>query len=131
MMELVIIVWMFGVDKLDVLLERRTGENIPKAVKYICMGFIPAFISVMMILNMVGEFSEETSLKRNWSWGITFGGRMLFVVPICVGLFTGLIKRNDTLISIYTLIEEQYGIEFNNKGYFDHTYVDKKSGKTD
>lgn len=57
LMELIFIGYLFGIDKLDVLLERRTGERIPKAVKYICMGFIPVFTSLMIILNLINEFS--------------------------------------------------------------------------
>jgi len=130
-MELIFIGWMFGIDKLDILLERRTGENIPKVVKYICMYFIPVFTFLMMILNLSNEFSEEKAKARNWNWIITFLGRMLFVIPILIGLFLGSIKRYPATISVYTLIEEQYGIEFNCKGYFDHTFTEKKSLKND
>jgi len=124
LMELIFFGWLFGMDKLNVLLEIRTGETIPVFVRYVIKYFIPIFTIAMIIINLIGEFSTETSNKRNWPGIITTLGRMLFVVPILCG-FMGLIPalRYKRTKDIYDLIEEQYGIRFNCNGYFDHSYV--------
>jgi len=124
LMELILVGWMFGIDKLDILLQKRTGENIPQIVKYICMGFIPIFTSIMIILNLIGEFSAAKATARDWPWWITTLGRSLFVVPICLGLFLGSCKNYGARKDIYDLIEKQYGIRFNNANYMDKTYVE-------
>jgi len=110
LMELIFIGYMFGIDKLDILLEMQTGERIPKIVKWICMTFIPVFTSLMIVLNLIGEFSAEKAAARNWDWWVTTLGRMLFIIPMCIGLFLGSIKKYPAQVSIYVLIEKQYGI---------------------
>jgi len=123
LMELIFFGWLFGIDKLSVLLERRTGESIPVFVRWVVKLFIPLFTIAMIIINLVGEFSNEKSINRNWPWWITTLGRMLFLVPIGCG-FMGIIPalRYKGIKDIYVLIEEQYGIRFNCNGYFDHTF---------
>ena len=124
-MELLFFGWFFGMDKLNVLLEKRTGETIPVFVRWVIKVFIPIFTIAMIIINLIGEFSDETSKKRNWPGIITTLGRLLFIIPILCG-FMGVIPafRYKKTISIYDLIEEQYGIRFNCNGYADHTYVE-------
>lgn len=128
LMELIFFGWFFGLDKFDVLLKRRTGESIPVFIKWIVKIFIPIFTSAMIIINLIGEFSEETSLKRNWPWWVTTLGRLLFIVPIC-SAFIGVIPafRYKKTIDVYDLIEEQYGIRFNCNGFFDDTYIETRT----
>lgn len=125
LMELIFLAWVFGMDKYDVLLKRRTGESIPWAVKWVIRVFIPLFTTAMIIINLVGEFSHETSVKRDWPGWITTLGRLLFIVPILCA-FIGFIPacRYKKTISVYDLIEEQYGIRFNCNGFFDDTYIE-------
>lgn len=131
LMELIFFGWLFGIDKLDVLLYRRTGEHIPVFVRWIVKVFIPIFTIAMIIINLIGEFSAAKAEARNWEWWVTTLGRLLFIIPILLG-FMGLVPafQYKATRNIYDLIEEQYGIRFNNNGYMDHSYVEvpKKAG---
>ena len=126
LMELIFFGWVFGIDKLSILLEERTGEVIPIFVRWVIKVFIPLFTTLMIILNLVSEFSAAKAKARNWEWWVTTLGRLLFIIPIGIGLFAGFIRKYSGTKSIYILIEEQYGIKFNHAGLNDHTYT--KSG---
>jgi len=130
LMELIFFGWLFGIDKLDVLLQKRTGENIPVFVRWVIKIFIPIFTIIMIIINLIGEFSEKKSIERGWPGWITGLGRLLFVIPILCG-FMGIIPafRYKKTINIYDLIEKQYGIRFNCNGYMDHSYVEVNAPK--
>jgi len=118
LMELIFFGWLFGIDKLSVLLEIRTGESIPVFVRWVVKVFIPIFTIIMIIINLIGEFSEATANSRGQLTAagkpnsgyrpgfITFLGRLLFIIPILCG-FMGLVPafRYKKTINIYDLIE--------------------------
>ncbi len=65
---------------------------------------------------------EDAGLKTFIQWM----GRMLYIVPL-LAIPLGAVFRISSP-KIYDLIEEQYGIRFNNKKWDDHSYV--KNGVT-
>lgn len=91
-------------------------------VKLCVKFFIPIFTTINIILYFIGEFSDATAKKRDWPTGITWLGRMLWIIPI-ISAFCGNIPKfcPDTK-SIYDLIEEQHGIRFNATKFGDHTH---------
>lgn len=113
LMELVFFGWLFGIDKLDVLMQKRTGESIPVFVRWVIKIFIPVFTLIMIVINLIGEFSSAkaearakvgtSSYQPGW---ITTLGRLLFIIPILCG-FMGVIPflRYKKTINIYDLIE--------------------------
>lgn len=89
-MECIVIGWVFGIEKLSIIANRTTGESIPVFTMLLVKFFIPVFTFINMILFFIGEFSEETAINRNWPTGLTWLGRMLWIVPILcafVGFF--------------------------------------------
>jgi len=93
--ELILIPWIFGMDKLNVLLNQRTGETIPKFVVIFVKFIIPVFIIVIYILNIVKEFSKDGDDERVWSYGILWLARLLFLVPM-LAILAGYFKRIET-----------------------------------
>jgi hypothetical protein len=72
----------------------------------------------------ISEFSASTAKDRNWSTGITWLGRLLWIIPILSG-FVGLINHPMTrpeAVNIYDLIEEQHGIRFTASKFGDHEH---------
>ena len=56
MSELVFIGFLFGLDKLEILMKLRTGEKIPTFVKLFFKLVIPIFICTIYVLACVYEF---------------------------------------------------------------------------
>jgi SNF family Na+-dependent transporter len=87
--ECILIAWVFGIDKLDVLLQKECQEAIPQFVKFCVKFFIPIFTTINIILYFIVEFSADTAKGRNWPTGLTWLGRMMWVIPILTA-FIGL-----------------------------------------
>jgi len=90
-MECIVIGWIFGIEKLSIIAYRTTGEKIPKVVMMLVKFFIPLFTFINVILYFATEFTDKKAKARNWSTGITWLGRMLWIVPICLA-FIGTCK---------------------------------------
>lgn len=56
LMELALVPWIFGMGRLNTLMELRTGETIPKWVVILIKFFIPVFIFAIFIISWVTEF---------------------------------------------------------------------------
>jgi len=83
----------------------RTGETMPKFVIYFIKFFIPLFIFVIFIITWISEFSENEGRKKNgWTVGITWAGRLIWIVPLLL-IVGGYFKRIESE-DIYTLIEK-------------------------
>lgn len=82
--------------------------------------FIPIFTFINIVLYFIGEFSEKKAKSRGWPTGITWLGRMLWIVPIGLA-FIGVCKQY-AMDNIYDLVEKQHGIRFNATKIGDHTY---------
>lgn len=122
--ECILIAWWFGIEKLDVLLKKECDENIPLPVKLCVKFFIPIFTTINIILYFVTEFSAATAKSRGWPTGITWLGRMLWVIPI-LSAFVGFIpKLQINSPTVYELIEEQHGIKFNATKFGDHSVAE-------
>lgn len=120
--ELLFIPWLFGVDKLEVLMLERTGEKIPAFAKIAIKTIVPAFILMMFVLSWIYEFSPSTQETRNWPTGILWLGRLIWIVPFFL-VPLGHIWQIECP-NIYDLIEEQYGIRFNQDGSHHRTKPD-------
>jgi len=121
LLECIFFAWVFGVDKLDILLQKSNGEYIPTPVKWIVKWFLPVFTSIMLYLAFKGEQAGIAAEKGGKKTFITWLGRLTYIIPLLAiplgAVFT--IKTPD----IYDLIDEQYGIRFNNKFWNDHSYT--------
>lgn len=60
-------------------------------------------------------------MKRNWGAGLTWLGRMLWIVPIGLA-FIGLCWRPKDLDDVYDLVEKQHDIKFNHTRIGDHSF---------
>lgn len=125
-LQLIIIPWMFGMDKLQVLLTERTGEKMPMAFVWMVKTFCPFIVFVVFILTFVGDFSSDTAASRleknGWTPGITWAGRLMWIIPLVI-IGVGACFPIQTE-NIYDLIEKQYGIKFAEDGT--HTKVAPK-----
>lgn len=90
--ECILIAWWFGIEKLDVLLQKECNERIPMFVKLCIKFFIPIFTTVNIIMYFISEFSAAKAKSRGWPVGITWLGRMLWVIPI-ISAFCGFIPK--------------------------------------
>ena len=88
MCELVFIGFLFGLDKLEILMILRTGERIPKFVKFFFKIIIPIFIFVIYVLGWVSEFQYKSGKMEpypegmGWTRGILWAGRLLWILPM-------------------------------------------------
>ena len=123
--ELAFIPWIFGLEKLSVLMKIRTGEEMPKFVVFFIKYFIPVFIFIIFVISWINEFStNEGRVKNGWTPGVTWLGRLIWIVPLLI-IAVGWFKRIKTE-EIYDLIEKQYGIRFNPDG----SYTESKGAKS-
>jgi len=125
-MECIVIGWIFGIEKLSIIAKRTTGEDIPKVVIYLVKFFIPAFTMLNVILYFMTEFSAKKAKARGWGPGITWLGRLLWIVPIGLA-FIGTCVKNIKMDDVYDLVEKQHGIRFNNEKMGDHSFEEKGS----
>ena len=117
-------------DKLAVLLKIRTGETIPKFVVIFIKFVIPCFIFIVFIMSWINEFSQNDGRDSDgWTGGITWAGRLLWIVPILI-IFAGYFKPIETE-EIYDLIEKQYGIKFAADGSHSQVQQAPMTGKDD
>ena len=90
LVELALIPWVFGMDKLNILLKERTGETIPKFVIIFVKYVIPVYVLAIYILSIVDEFKKDGADEKTMPYGFIWLGRLLFIVPmltIVVGYF--------------------------------------------
>jgi len=64
---------------------------------------------------LISEFSKKKAESRNWPTGLTWLGRLLWIVPIgCAFIgFCGIVPKK--MDSVWDLIEKQHNMEFTNK----------------
>jgi len=88
--------------------------------------FIPLFTTINIILYFIGEFSEAKAKSRNWPTGLTWLGRLLWIIPILCA-FLGFLGEKGQIkcADVYDLVEKQHGIRFNNSKIGDHTFEEK------
>jgi len=122
LIECIFFAWLFGVDKLEVLLKKQNGEYIPTPVKWIVKWFLPIFTIIMIHLSLKGELEAIGKEKGGYATFIQWMGRMLYIVPL-LAIPLGAVFRIQTP-HVYDLIDEQYGIRFNNKKWDDHSYTE-------
>lgn len=130
LLEVIMIPWIFGIDRLEVLMQERTGESIPKVAKFAMRWLVPAFIFAIFILAWVTEFSTAKAEARGWPGWITALGRLIWAAPI-ISVVIGWYYPMRDCKTIYQLIEEQYGIKFNPYGEeneYERVGVAKKDG---
>jgi len=81
---------------------------------------IPSLTIINVIFYFIGEFSDKTAKSRGWGPGITWLGRLLWIIPIGLAFIGTCV--NVKMADIYVLVEKQHGIKFNNTRMGDHTY---------
>ena len=118
LMELTLLPWVFGMGRINTLMELRTGEKVGTFVTVMIKFFIPAFIFAIFIISWVTEFQYSASKEADgWTTGITWAGRMIMFIPMLIvpiGYFFRIECPN-----IDDIIAEQYGIKCNRDGSFD------------
>jgi len=119
-MEVILVVWVFGIDRLNTLMKLRTGETMPKFITYVVKFFIPVFVTVIFLFLLVSEFKESTRLDREkdgWNTGLTWLGRMIMFIPMLmvpIGFFLRL-----PCVNIEDVVLQQYGVKVNKDGTYD------------
>ena len=95
--ELILIPWVFGIDKLAALLEVRTKEVMPKFVKIFVKFVIPVYIIAIYILSWVKEFQKDSKSEEDngMPYGFLWLGRLLFILPMLT-IVVGYFKRIET-----------------------------------
>jgi len=114
--ELILIPWVFGIDKLAVLLEERTKEVMPKFVKIFVKYVITVYIIAIYILSWVKEFMKDsnTDEENEMPYAFLWLGRLLFILPMLT-IVAGYFKRIESP-NIYDLVEHQFGIKWDANG---------------
>mmetsp|Transcript_25457 Transcript_25457/g.39246 ORF Transcript_25457/g.39246 Transcript_25457/m.39246 type:complete len:335 (-) Transcript_25457:197-1201(-) len=64
--ETALITFVLGLDRLDVLIERSTGERLPKAIKLCVKYFSLPLMTIMMGIGLYNEFSGD-GLTPRWT----------------------------------------------------------------
>lgn len=105
-MECIVIGWIFGIEKLSIIAEKCTQEKIPMFTMLLVKFLIPFLTSINIILYFIGEFSAAKAEARKWPVGITWLGRLLWIVPIILA-FIGFAWA-PKLGNVYDLIEQQH-----------------------
>lgn len=114
MCELVFFGFLFGLDNLETLMKLRTGESIPKFVKFFFKIVIPIFIFIVYVLAWVAEFQyQQSRVDARWNAGILWAGRLLWIVPMLL-VPLGMWKQYPC-DDIHDLVERQYGIRLDPK----------------
>jgi hypothetical protein len=88
MLEIVVIVYILGIDKLDALMQRRTGEKFPKWAKISVKFITPILVGFLLISSLINEFKADYEGTPYWA---KFLSRFLIFFPIAC-CFIGLIK---------------------------------------
>ena len=123
LLECIFFAWLLGVDKLEVLLGIQNGEYIPVPVKWVTKWFLPIFTVFMIHLNIKGEQTSIGKEPAGYATFLRWMGRMLYIAPLIAIPLGNVFKIQ--IPGVYDLIEEQYGIRFQNKKWNDHSYIDK------
>jgi len=129
-LQTIFIPFLFGIDKLSELVFIRTQQRIPKFFVFIIKTFVPVFGFIMLHFSYTGEFSMGTYTARtgyekiDGKWvipdtytgprmtdGHLWGFRLLIIIPGLIAVVCMFIPL-DGLKDIHVLIEEQYGIVF-------------------
>ena len=112
LLQLWLVPWYFGLEKLEVLMQERTGEKFPIFIKFCAKFFIPAFVFLIFIITWINEFkySEDKSKNLGLYWLL----RLMMLLP-CILYPIGWFKRIPT-DNIYDIIKKDYGITFNADG---------------
>jgi len=128
LVELYLIPWHFGLDKLSRLMEERTGEKLPKWTYFFIKFLIPAFIFLLFVLTWIAEFSQNDGREAaGWTAGHAWGGRMIMFIPLLI-VALGAWKQCECT-SIYDAIKDQYGLEFNADGTITKVGAEQKDAE--
>ena len=112
MCELAFIPFLFGLDKLNILMKIKTKEEMPKFVYIFIKYVIPIFIFIVYVIAWIYEFQYQSGRDdAGWTPGILWAGRLLWIVPLLIIPF-GMWKPLPAHKGIDELVREQYGIEF-------------------
>ena len=117
LLELYLIPWVFGIERLAALLKQRTGEVMPKFVKIFIKYIIPLYIIAVYILSWVKEFMKDAKSDEDngYPYLYIWLGRLLFIIPMLF-IVAGNFKRIDTP-NIDDLVKKQYdGLEVDKDG---------------
>ena len=81
-LECIFFAWLFGVEKLEVLLKEQNGEYIPTPVKWVVKWFLPIFTIGMIHLNLIGEQAAISKEEPGYKTFLQWMGRLLYIVPL-------------------------------------------------
>ena len=58
-LECIVISWVFGFEKLEVLLTEKNGEKFPVYAKYMVKFFSPLLMSIILVVGFYNEFKTN------------------------------------------------------------------------
>jgi len=103
--EILIVGYYFGLDNLEALMMKRTGEKFPFFVKFMVKYVTLALATVIMVTSFINEFQADWSGEPGWA---KFLARLLIFFPICF-TFVGFFFQINTP-TLDDLIMDQYGM---------------------
>lgn len=110
--EVVLIAWVFGINKMSELIFIRTGDRIPKFYIFILRIFVPAFATMMLIFGWIHEFTQVPQLKKEgYTDAQVWGARFIWLIPLTMCVVAAFFP-NKHIKPIDLCIKEQFGIVF-------------------
>ena len=102
--EVFVVVYVFGLDKIEALLERSTGERIPIFAKIMLKYLTPLLVTAILIASFVREFQKDWSESETWERVFC---RFLIFFPIVMAFIGFVVPIKSPKID--DLIVDQYG----------------------
>mmetsp|Transcript_29966 Transcript_29966/g.40554 ORF Transcript_29966/g.40554 Transcript_29966/m.40554 type:complete len:204 (+) Transcript_29966:198-809(+) len=102
--EIIIVCYMFNINKLDTLMQRNTGERIPWIIKYTACSVTLAFTFIALIGSFIREFSNPLELP---GWALIFGW-LLILLPISISLIGICVPKKYFLCCLYKYTNNVY-----------------------
>lgn len=114
--EVILIPWVWGVDRLSELIFLRTGDRIPRFYIFILKIFCPFFACLMLHFGYVIEWASTEQRTEEWKYseGMIWGARMLWFLPMCAFIISIFFPLKE-IRPIEDHIMDQFGIVFENE----------------
>lgn len=115
--EVYFIAWKFGIEKLNAIVKKRTGENVHSYITIFNKFVIPVFTCLLIVLFFIDEVGKDGRIgddyteddKIDWPYGILWLARFLIIFElmwIIIGMVVPIECEN-----IYDIIERDDGLK--------------------